>query len=399
MSGGPNPHAGAATRLRLNGPEMGKLRDLLRDAFPRPRFDEFLLFRMDKRFDDYTSPGDDYLTALRKVIQEANAALWWQDLLREARNAVPGDPGLLEFVETFGFAPITMEVDGRFSTPLHGKQLELKIKAAQSTFDIGTWRKRLGEIEGRVCRIEYPLGEAQGTGFLVGPDVVLTNYHVIEPFIVAGKAADAAAVAVRFDYKVADDGVAVQAGTAYPLAQDWLADFSPYSEQDLSDEPSTDPDPDELDYALLRLDGKPGEEPVGGATRDPNPVPRRWITVPTMEHDFASQPALYVVQHPDGRPMQVALDTEAVIGLNRNGTRVRYTTTTEPGSSGSPCFGPDWQWVAVHHSSDPKYWAGHAPTFNEGIPTSAIRRLLTERGKACLLGGQGQWPNGTTTWP
>jgi V8-like Glu-specific endopeptidase len=73
--------------------------------------------------------------------------------------------------------------------------------------------------------------------------------------------------------------------------------------------------------------------------------------------------------------------------LNGNGTRVRYTTTTEPGSSGSPCFGPDWQWVAIHHSGDPKYWAGGKPAFNEGIPASAIRRLLTERGKAGLLGG------------
>jgi V8-like Glu-specific endopeptidase len=387
MSGTPNPHAGAGAPPRLSGPEIGKLRDLLRDAFPRHRFDDFLLFRLDRRLDDYTSPADDYPTALRKVVQEANAALWWRNLLSEARKAVPDDPGLLEFGERFGFSPATVEADGPSSAPLRGKQLELKIKAAQSTFDIGTWRRRLGEIEGQVCRIEYSSGEAQGTGFLVSPDVVLTNYHVVEPFIEDGKAADAAAVAVRFDYKVADDGVAVQAGTAYPLAQDWLADFSPYSQQDLSDEPSADPEPGELDYALLRLDGAPGEEPVGGATRDPDPVPRRWITVPATEHDFAAQPALYIVQHPDGRPMQVALDTEAVIGLNANGTRVRYTTTTEPGSSGSPCFGPDWEWVAVHHSGDPKYWAGGKPTFNEGIPTSAIRRLLTERGKAGLLGG------------
>jgi Trypsin-like peptidase domain len=210
---------------------------------------------------------------------------------------------------------------------------------------------------------------------------------VVEPFIDNGVAGDAAQVAIRFDYKVADDGITVQAGVTYPLAQDWLADFSRYSPQDLSVEPSADPEPDELDYALLRIDGAPGEDPVGGTTEDPNQVPRRWVKVPAGPYEFAGHPALYIVQHPDGRPMQVALDTEAVIGLNDNGTRVRYTTTTEPGSSGSPCFGPDWQWVALHHSGDPKYWAGGRPTFNEGIPTSAIRRLLTERGKAELLGG------------
>lgn len=370
---------------RLSGPEMGKLRDLLRDTFPRHRFEEFLLFRLDRRLDDYVSPADDYPTALRKVIQEANAALWWRDLLSKARNAAPDDPGLLEFGERYGFSPAA--VASGSATPLRGQQLELKIKAAQSTFDIGTWRRRLGEIEGRVCRIEYPAGEAQGTGFLVAPDVVLTNYHVVEPFIEDGIAGEASAVVVRFDYKVAEDGVAVQAGTPYGLASDWLADFSPYSEQDLSEEPSADPEPGELDYALLRVNGEPGGEPVGGATQDPDPVPRGWITVPAVAYDFAAQSALYIVQHPDGHPMQVALDTEAVIGLNANRTRVRYTTTTEPGSSGSPCFGPDWQWIAVHHAGDPKYWAGGKPAFNEGIPVPAIRRLLTERGKAELLGG------------
>jgi Trypsin-like peptidase domain/Effector-associated domain 1 len=378
----------AETTLRLNGPEIQKLRDLLRSAFPRNRFDEFLLYRLDRHTDDYAGPADDYPTVLRKVIQEANAALWWRDLVGEARKAVPGDPGLMEFGEHFGFSPATVAVTGNTSAALRdSRQLELKIKEAQSTFDIGTWRKRLGEIEGRICRIEYPPGTPQGTGFLVGPDVVLTNYHVMEPFIMDGTAGDASAVAIRFDYKVADDGVAVQAGTEHRLAPDWLADFSPYSAQDFVDEPSADPETDELDYALLRVDAVPGEEPVGGATQDPDPVPRRWIEVPAVRYDFGAQLALYIVQHPDGKPMQVALDTEAVIGLNGNGTRVRYTTTTEPGSSGSPCFGPDWQWVAIHHGSDPKYWAGGNPEFNEGIPTSAIRCLLTERGKADLLGG------------
>jgi V8-like Glu-specific endopeptidase len=329
---------------------------------------------------------------VRKVIQEANAALWWRDLLAEARKAVPGDPGLLEFGERFGLSPATVspaaaEADGHVSTPLRGSQLELKIKDAHSTYDIGTWRRRLGEIEGRVCRIEYPAGTAWGTGFLVGPDTVLTCYHVIEPLLQDGAPDAAAVVRVRFDYKVADDGVAVQAGTAYRLAPEWLADFSPYSQQDLSDDPAADPEPDELDYALLCVDGAPGEEPAGGATEDPQAVPRGWVTVPVAEYDFAAQPALYIVQHPDGKPMQVALDTEAVIGLNGNGTRVRYTTTTEPGSSGSPCFGPDWQWIALHHAGDPKFHTGGKPRYNQGIPVPAIRHLLTERGQAALLGG------------
>jgi hypothetical protein len=363
---------------RLTGPQRGVLRDALRAAFRRSRFEELLEYRLDRSLDDYVGPADDYPTALRKLIEDANQALWWSDLVREARNAVPGDPALIAFAEEFGVAPRAYAPGrGRLDEP----QLELRIKAAQSSYDIATWRHRLGEIEGQVCRIEWPEGTAVGTGFLVGPSIVLTNYHVIEPID------DLSTVRLRFDYKVSDDGVTVDAGTLHRLAADCCADVSPYSDRDTASQPESDPEPDELDYALLRVEGEPGHEPVGGPTKDDKPAPRRWIEVPVTRHDFSAQPALYIVQHPDGRPLQVALDSDAVVGINGNGTRVRYTTSTEPGSSGSPCFGPDWDWVALHHAGDPKYHLGEAPDFNQGIPLAAIRELLAVRGKQTLLGG------------
>src|SRR2546429_7344617 len=76
----------AEESLRLNGPQIQELRNLLRSAFPRNRFDEFLLYRLDRHADDYAAPADDYPTVLRRVIQEANAALWWRDLVSEARK-------------------------------------------------------------------------------------------------------------------------------------------------------------------------------------------------------------------------------------------------------------------------------------------------------------------------
>jgi hypothetical protein len=375
------------SKLRLAPDEIRELVELLRKAFLRVRFEEFLFYRLKTSTDDLTGPNDDYPTVLRKVVQEANAKLWWRNLLQAARNAVPADPGLQSFGEDFGVSPITVEPSAAGSTRLTPAQLELKIKKAQSTFDILKWRKHIGEIEGRVCRIEYPPTEAQGTGFLISRTAVLTNYHVIEPIhkgdVPPGQ------VALRFDYKVLDDGVTVSSGNIHRLAKDkeWLADWSPYSPRDEEVAPSADPNPDELDYAILSLEGSPGEEPVGGQTDDPKPTPRRWVEIPEQEHDFNKFRALYIVQHPDGKPMQIALDTEAVVGLNGNRTRVKYTTTTEPGSSGSPCFGPDWQCVALHHSGDPKYLKGQKPDFNQGIPLTAIRRLLHERGKSALLGG------------
>jgi V8-like Glu-specific endopeptidase len=371
--------------VRLSGPEIEQLVKLLRDAFPRVRFTEFLLYRLDKRIDDYVGANDDYPTSIRKVVEEANGFLWWHDLVREARNTVPGDPGLIEFGERFGVSPRFTTREGVQQQRIAGPQLELKIRATGTTFDIGPWLRKIGEIEAQVCRIEYPELTDQATGFLVGPDLVLTNYHVVEPII--DQPAIAATVALRFDYKVADDGVTVQKGVLYKLAQqDWLAHFSEYVDTDAQLQPATDAPADKLDFAFLRVDGKPGDDPVGGPTNDPSPTPRGWIKPPVQDYDFSQNPSLAIVQHPDGKPMQIALDTQAVLGVNGSRTRVRYATTTEPGSSGSPCFGPDWEWVALHHMGDPKYkLKGLKPDFNQGIPVAAIRTLLGTQGKLALL--------------
>jgi hypothetical protein len=186
--------------------------------------------------------------------------------VREARNALPADPGLVEFGERFALAPAAWSVDDGTRTRLRGSgQLELKIRASHSTYDVGAWRRRLGEIEGRVCRIEFPPAVAQGTGFLVGPSAVLTNYHVVKR-IIEGELSPAT-VRLRFDYKVGDDGVSVSNGTPYELGDDWLIDHAPYSERDNDVAPVDDPAPDELDYALLRVSGTPAADPVGGETR------------------------------------------------------------------------------------------------------------------------------------
>lgn len=369
---------------RLSPREEIVLREHLRAAFPAPaRFNDFLMFRLNRTFLDYRGLDDDYPTAIGRVVSAANAGFWWSDLVREARNAIPSDPALMEFGEDLGLAPVV--VDGRSvrgGGRLTRQQLELKIRAANPMADIVVFRHRLGEIEGRVCRVELPAGTALGTGFLVAADLVMTNYHVIEDLHANG--AQPSNLCLRFDYKHAPDGVTVKAGTTYSLAADWLVDHARYSDLDMEAHPQTDPSADELDYALLKVAGTPGKDPVGGPTTDPNPVPRGWVK-PQKQHDFAAEKPLFIVQHPEGSPMKVALDTDAIIGVNGNRTRVRYATNTEPGSSGSPCFNSRWEWVALHHAGDPMYQLGKAAGFNQGIPVSAIVARLEAKGLGVLL--------------
>jgi V8-like Glu-specific endopeptidase len=359
-------------RLRLSGPEMLKLRNLLGAAFDQNTF-EVVLLSLDRRLTHYASLYDTLPTAILKTVQRANAELWWRDLLRDACNAVP-DPALYAFSDEVGFAPDFVEAIADDTAPLKGRQLELKIEESGTTFDILTWRQKIAEIESRVCRIEIPDRQPRGTGFLIGPDLVMTNYHVIRKvhrnLVASGQ------VVCRFDYKVLADGVSVGPGKPYNLAGDWLVDHSSYSELDFEVSPRIDAPADELDYAILRLSGPAGDDMVGGDAQ--RPVARKWIGAPPAEYDFAKNPALNIVQHPDGKPMQIAVNSKAVI--KASATRVRYTTTTQPGSSGSPCFSANWQWVALHHSGDPKYTKeGKKPEYNQGIPAAAIVALLRQR--------------------
>jgi V8-like Glu-specific endopeptidase len=95
------------------------------------------------------------------------------------------------------------------------------------------------------------------------------------------------------------------------------------------------------------------------------------------------------VQHPNAYPLKLAFDTDAIIGVNENGTTVKYKTNTEGGSSGSPCFDINWNLVALHHSGDPD---SINPTFNAGTPFSAICSRLEKQGLLeDLQSGQPMW--------
>lgn len=356
--------------LDLRGSQLELLSEALRDALPVQRLREMLKFKLGKRLDDY-SLGSDYKEIVFEVMTASEAEGWTAELVVAARQTSPGSSALQAFSQTVALAS---------STP----ELERTIKEKSPYLDVEIFRRRLGEIEAQICRIEIdtPRGTVFGTGFLLGPDVVMTNHHVMDR-VIQGQV-PSSSVVCRFDYKRHASNV-VSEGAVFTLAAEWLVDFSPPSALDLNPGPRTGvPARDELDYAIVRLAGAPGTK-AAGAKPDPNAPPRGWIK--------AGQPAalqtgapLLIMQHPDSAPLKLAIDMSGVIGPNANGTRVTYTVNTEGGSSGAPCFNTDWELVALHHSGDPNFDPDHRPEYNEGIPLAAIVALLTERGKRDLLG-------------
>ena len=115
----------------------------------------------------------------------------------------------------------------------------------------------------------------------------------------------------------------------------------------------------DLDYALLPVDGSPGGDQV--ATRF-GTVPRGWLL--PVKHNIEIDSVIFILQHPHGDYLGVAVDRVTKVTANR----VQYRTNTNVGSSGSPCFNQDWELVALHHAGE----NSARPTWNQGIPFKAI---------------------------
>lgn len=365
---------------RLSPRQIERLATFLAEGFSRRRMQRLLAERLDRDLKDFAAANETDLQVAKKVLDAANSASypWWGALLSEARSMAPQNPYLLAFQQEIGQGPQILT-----SKNENLSDLELPV-------NVHLWRTRLGEIESRVCRIERPEGSIRGTGFLIAADIVLTNYHVVED--AAKEQQVHTSIVVRFDHKETADGVSTNLGKVYSLEKDnWLMDYSPFSLSDLSEGTETSETDEALDYALLKIAGRPGDDPVGGNTRDDEFTRRGWVEFPSETHDFSARPCLYLVQCPDGGPMKVIVDPDAVVSVNAGGDRVTYTTSIEAGSSGSPCFNEDWDWVAIHQARDPRY-----PQFvagrqqNQGIPAQKIRERLERNGVWAKLIGPRQ---------
>ncbi len=200
------------------------------------------------------------------------------------------------------------------------------------------------------------------------------------------KMANPAEVLVRFDYKRLEDGVTLNPGVTYKLAEEWKKAESKYSAADKKGSPKDAvPKPDELDFSLVKLKGSPGSDKVGKVIEDKAP-PRGYIALTGDELELQPGDPLLILQHPEGDYLKLGLDTEGSLAYNSNHTRLRYATNTLKGSSGSPCFNINWKLVALHHAGDPNYSELHPAEYNQGIPIHLIYNYLEKNDLTSELG-------------
>ncbi|HOU41498.1 MAG TPA: serine protease [Promineifilum sp.] len=368
--------------LRLEGPEIIELRDILMRALSLQELEDVLL-----RLNTSVSRiiiGRNEPEIYREVVVHFNRRTIVDQLVVVAHTVNPTDPNLYLFMQGHGLA---MEFPAE-ATDLPG--IEAIIRKHLGTLDARTWIERAAAAENRVCLISYG-GQPRGTGFLVGPEAVLTNYHVVRNVV---EGADPAGLGFRFDFMFLPDGALGGAGAPLgPVLPDWLIDHSPpYPSDDplmhpkTPINPRTPPDvpPDHLDYALLRVAGRPGDAVVGAkATPDGRGQPRGWLQLRATPHDFAAAHALLVLHHPDGQPLQLSIDTDSFAAVNTSRTRIYHRSNTDYGSSGSPVFDLGWNLVALHQGRG----TVNGELLNRAIPVSAIHALLAQHEKLGALGG------------
>jgi endonuclease G len=203
-----------------------------------------------------------------------------------------------------------------------------------------------------VCRIR--VGGAAGTGFLVGPRILMTNHHVLASSAEAGQAE------AQFDYQEN------RSGELLPVRA-FRFDPGVFF--------LTDP---RLDFTLVAT----AETSARGVPVSAYP----WVKLLGQPGKADEGSPLNIIQHPLGGLKQIALRHNDVIRIPDGKTDfLYYTTDTEPGSSGSPCFNDQWELVALHHSGVPRTVGGQVlrrdgQPWREGIDDPALVDWIANEG-------------------
>ena len=360
----------------FSGPEIDELKEIVLDAFEPEEIRLFLRARLDKRFNRLVSQGSKYDYQIFSLLERSQQEGWLEKFVRTLLTERPFDQPLLAFALKKNLLTESYGAE-------HGAGLEAVVNG-EPTIIPEVFLEGLHRTKRCICRISIDKGDRTkyGTGFLVGPDLVLTNYHVVNDLIKQPELA--ASTVCKFDYEVSADGVTLNSGLDIQLAPNPILANSPFCKFDEIGTASVQVDwpADALDYALLKLKTAVGEQPFGfNAAQAGNDAPKRgWISPAVPAIPLESGGSMLILQHPAHGPLQLAIGFNKIIALDNHQRRVRYEINTRPGSSGAPCFDLKFNWSALHNVGDPDEFH---PAYNQGIP--AVRIIEDLAGKQIVL--------------
>ena len=205
---------------------------------------------------------------------------------------------------------------------------------------------------------------AEGTGFMIAPNILITNNHVINSI------EQAKSFRLRMNYQRDLDG-----------------QIDPFFEFDFLPEKYFVTD-EHLDFTIISV--KP-RDITGKINLDEFGYLKMFEASGKITKDeFAA-----IIQHPDGKPKQTSFFKNKVEYVDDK-EFITYSTDTSNGSSGSPVFNYDWVVFALHHSGIPSSIdevrgnsaneideSSFSREANEGIRVSAIMKKMKELHPVC----------------
>jgi S1-C subfamily serine protease len=217
-----------------------------------------------------------------------------EDLLAPAPEVAPPQPPVAEAPPTRGRAALAISPERLLERRSRLMRIELAAAVTTASRSVAKLSLRFGPQR------------AHGTGFLIGPDRVLTNHHNV----VHEEHGAVTTVVAEFDYEERFTGDRlVCRGDVETIVGN--ADH---------------------DWAVIRLESA---------------VDRPALKLGTP-YDVGLDDAVVVIQHPLGAFKQFSLEPLAIRASDDN--RIQYVADTQQGSSGSPVFNVQMHVIGLHHA-------------------------------------------------
>lgn len=321
----------AAGLLRLPRPVAGEFTRMLAAVFPDS---SPLLEVLGGLLKGRPVPGE----PLPELVAQANEQGWIGEVICAARDAAPGHPLAYRYAQQHGLTAMSPEDDRRLREQL-------------PSVDADVFRGRLAQLESQVCLItkarDGKSTDASGTGFLIGPDLVLTHRFILDE-LVEGRVLPES-VQVRFDHRRLADGRVLREGAVFKPASDWCVDAT-------------------SDYVILRVVGGPGGQPIV-----PGGPERGWIKSVIAQGELTSK-ALGCLSHPEGQPLQFTFEADAL--TRATATDFHYQLQLRYGATGAPIFDMDGRVVALHAA---RLNSDSRSSERQGVVLAPIFERLRER--------------------
>lgn len=238
-------------------------------------------------------------------------------------------------------------------------------------FDTAVFSAGMVRRQKQVCLVVVDDGASKGSGFLVGPNAVITSGHVVKNLLNSDNqplTETHKRIKIKFDH-LSNDETPVLCNV---LKDSWLLDYSPphISETGQANRVTNGAKlidsslVDHLDFAVLGLASCPGNE-------------RGFVNLKQKPATPIKGASWLILQHPEAFEQQFDYGDFEGFREKTDQQRVLYSINTLPGSSGGLVVDNDFNFAALHQGAIPELDVNDSK-MNTGIAAEAIRQVVKD---------------------